>query len=172
MAVQSTPVHNTAIRQHRGRIHWDRVPLVALGLVILGLWWAAGGRWTIDGLPLLINEILKFFHVSTRLAPLTDPRWYLFLFWLPLLISFAEHRYAPWRRLAWSVIMIFVVGVWLTVSGLDLGSTWLAITNPSPDDWLIAQQLAAIKPLAALWCVLTTFAPEVGMTVLWWWLRE
>jgi hypothetical protein len=154
------------------RIHWDRVPLTLFGFVILGLWWAAGGRWTIDGLPLLTNEILKFFHISARLAPLTDPRWYLLLCWLPLLISFAEHRYAPWRRLAWSIIMVFVIGVWLVVSGLDLGSTWMAVTHPSPDDLPIARQVAASMPLAAVWSIFTTFVPEVGMSVLWWWLWE
>lgn len=169
MAVTSRP----AQVQKRGKaVHWDRLPIVLLGWLLLGLWWAAGARWTIDGLPLLINEVFRFFHVSARLGAVADWRWYLWLIWLPPLISFAEHRYAPWKRLAWSVIMIWVIGVWLIVSGLDFGSTFLAVTHPSLEDWLIAQQLAAFKPLAAVWATLTTFAPELGMAALWWWLRE
>jgi len=167
-------VRSEATKPSRARrFHWDRLPLVALGFVVLGLWWGFGGKWTIDGLPLFINEvILKSFHVGFRFGAIARPVWYAVLCWVPFVISFAEHKYAPWRSLAWSLIMVYVIGVWLIVSGLDFGSTFLALTHPAPDDSLIAQQVATIKPLAALWALLTTFAPEIGMSVLWGWLWE
>jgi hypothetical protein len=156
----------------RRRLRWDRVPAVLLGWAILGLWWLVGGRWTIDGLPLLLNEVFAFFRVPIALAPIRAWQWYVALCWLPFIISFVEHRYAPWRRLAWSVIMVWVVVVWLVASGVDLGSTWLAMIHPPPDAYPLTRQVAAIKPLAFVWSVATTFAPEIGIAMLWRWLRE
>lgn len=170
-AVPSAAPRATRARAVR-RFHWDRLPLVSLGMLLLGVWWAAGGKWTIDGLPLLINVFFAFFHISIRLAPLTNPVWYALLCWLPFGISIAEHKYAPWRSLRWSLIMIYVIGVWLIVCGMDFGSTFLAVTHPTPDAWLLSRQVAALMPLAALWSLLTTFAPEIGMSVLWWWVWE
>lgn len=153
-------------------IHWDRVPLVLLGWLLFVLWWAAGGKYTIDGLPLLSNEIFAFFRAPFKLALIADWHWYLWLCWLPVVISLAERRYAPWRRLAWSFIMVWIVFVWAVVSGVDATSTYLAVTNPAPDAYLLSRQLAAIKPLAGLWSVATTFLPETGIAILWWWLRK
>ena len=156
------------------RFHWDRLPLVVFGYAILALWWAAGGKWTIEGTPLLLNEVFNFFHISFRLKPIADPAWYLWLCWLPLGISYIEHIYAPWR--AWKkwgiLVLIFVVGVWLIVTAADWGSTWQAITHPAPDAWLIARQIARVPLLAGVWVSLTTFVPEVGFAVLTWWLWE
>jgi hypothetical protein len=156
------------------RFHWERLPLVLFGYAILALWWAAGGKWTIEGMPLLLNEVFNFFHVSIRLAPITWPGWYAWLAWLPLGISFVEHKYSPWHAWGkWSILSLcFVFGVWLVVTGADWGSTWQAITHPAPDDWLIARQVAAIPLAAALWVTLTTFVPEIGFAVLSWWLWE
>lgn len=155
-----------------GRVHWDRIPVVFLGTCILGLWWLAGGKYTIDGLPLLVNEIAAFFRIPVRLPPITDWHWYLRLCWLPFFISVLERRYAPWRRLTASGIMIWILLVWLIVSGVDAGSTWLAVTHPPADAYTVSRQLAAIRPLAAAWSVATTFLPEIGIGALWWWLRK
>jgi hypothetical protein len=152
-------------------IHWERLPVVLLGCTILALWWATGAKYTIDGLPLLLNEVAAFFRAPVQLGQVTDWRWYILMAWLPITISIAERRYAPWRRLTLSSIMIWVIGVWLIVSGIDAGSTWLAVTHPPDDAYTITKQIAAIKPLAAAWSVATTFAPEIGFGALLWWLR-
>jgi hypothetical protein len=156
------------------RFHWDRVPLAVLGFFILGLWWLAGGKWTIDGTPLLINAIFDFFKVPAELPPVSHWLVYILLCWLPILISIAEHRYAPWRGLRrWSILVVpFIVGIWLIVMAADWSSTWMAVTHPEPGAWLIAEQVAAITPLAAAWVTLTTFIPEMGFAVLVGWLWE
>lgn len=158
----------------RKRFHWERLPLAIFGYLIFGLWGMAGGKWTIDGTPLLINEVFNFFHITTRLAPITWPGWYAWLIWLPLGISFVEHKYSPWRAWGrWGILsLIVVIAVWLVVSSVDWGTTWLAITHPADDAWLIAQQVAAIRPVAAIWVTLTTFIPEIGIALLYWWLWE
>lgn len=153
-------------------VNWERVPIVLLGTLILGLWWLAGGKYTIDGLPLLGNEILAFLRAPRLFQPVTNWRVYVALCWLPLVISLAERRYAPWRRLTFSTIMLWVLLVWLIVSGIDAGSTYLAVTNPPRDAYLFSRQLAAIKPLAVAWSLMTTFLPEAGIGALWWWLRR
>lgn len=160
-----------ATHAQRGLLRYDRLPVALVGFLLLALWWAVGGRYTIDGTPLLINAILAFFHVSARLGAVTDPAWYLKLCWVPLLISWIERRNRPRWGMAWNVAMVYAVGIWLLVSGGDLGSTWLAITHPEPDAWPLAQQVATIPLLAVLWTVATTFAPEIGFAALWKYLR-
>lgn len=156
------------------RFHWDRLPLVIFGFAILALWWAAGGKWTIEGMPLLLNEIFNFFHVSFRLAPIIWAGWYAWLIWLPLGISYVEHKYSPWRAWRkWGILSLMgVLVVWLVVTAADWSSTWLAITHPAKDDWLIARQVAAVPFAAGVWVTMTTFLPEVGFAVLYWWLWE
>lgn len=172
MTVRSEHIKDGQRVERVSLIHWERLPIVLLGWLLLGLWWLVGGKYTIDGLPLLSNEVLAFFRAPQVFEPVTDWRIYVVLCWLPFLISVAERRYAPWRRLALSAIMVWVLVVWLVVSGLDAGSTWLAVTHPPADAYTFSKQLAAIKPLAAVWSIMTTFLPETGIGALWWWLRR
>lgn len=169
--VRGVPLKDGQTIGRQRLFHWDRLPMVLLGWTVLALWWAAGAKYTIDGLPLLINESAAFFRVPLTLGQVTDWRWYVLMAWLPVMISVAERRYAPWRRLTLSSIMIWVIGVWLIVSAVDAGSTWLAVTHPPADSYTITKQIAAIRPLAATWSIVTTFAPEIGMGALLWWLR-
>jgi len=155
----------------RTLLRYDRIPVALVGFLLLSLWWAVGGRYTIDGTPLLINAIFEFFYIRARLGGVTDPQWYLKLCWVPLLISWIERRNRPRLGMAWNVAMVYAVGIWLIVSGADLGSTWLAITHPEPTAWPLAQQVATIPLLAVLWTVATTFAPEIGFVALWKYLR-
>lgn len=171
MTVRSTPLHDGKPIVHSG-IRWERLPIVLIGWTILALWWAVGAKYTIDGLPLLLNEIAAFFRAPAFARPITDWHWYVYLCWLPVLISLAERHYAPWRRLTLSAIMIWVLGAWLIVSLVDAGSTWLAVTHPPDDSYTITKQIAAIKPLAAAWSIVTTFLPETGFAALLWWLRR
>lgn len=153
-------------------LNWDRVPGWIIGSLLLGLWWAIGGKYTIEGLPLLGNLVFGWFHVPIRVAPITDGMWYLRLFWIPLLISFVERQYRPWRRRdILSRERLWLLLLWLVTIGIDAGSTFLAIRNPAPDAWTLTQQVAAAAPLALLWALLTTFGPESGLSWLWKWLR-
>lgn len=159
-------------RPARRAFAWDRIPLALLGSFFLLLWWAAGGKYTIDGLPLLLNEIAAFFRAPVRLGPIADWRWYVILAWLPVLISIVERRFVPWRRAASGGTMVWMVGVWLAVAGVDALSTWLAITRPSADAYRISRQIAALPEVAVAWALATTFLPEIGMVALWRGLRR
>lgn len=150
---------------------YDRVPLALFGYFILSLWWAAGARYTIDGAPLLFNAIAEFFHSSARVSPITDPQWYLKLCWAPILISYIERRNRPWKGFAWSVVVLYATLIWLIVTGIDLGSTYLAVTMPDENAWALAQQVARIPLLSVAWSVATTFGPEIGFAALWKYMR-
>lgn len=169
--VRSEVIQNGQAIRRVPRVRWERVPIVLFGWLFLGLWWGAGGRFTIDGLPLFFNTVLGFFRAPEVFRPITDWHWYLYLCWLPILISVIERRNRPRRGLAWSVILVYAIGVWVLVSVIDLGSTWLAVTNPPADAWLLTRQVAAVKPIAGVWTVATTFLPELGMAALWRYVR-
>jgi hypothetical protein len=166
------PVGVKTAKARPSLLNWDRVPGWLIGSALLGLWWAIGGKYTIEGLPLLGNLVFGWFHVPIRVAPITDGMWYLRLFWIPLLISFVERQYRPWRRRdILSRERLWLLLLWLVTIGIDAGSTFLAIRNPAPDAWTLTQQVAAAAPLALIWAFLTTFGPESGLSWLWKWLR-
>lgn len=146
---------------------YERLPVVLIGLPIFAGWWVMGGKYTIDGTPLLLNMLLDFLRLGARVASITDGYWYLYLAWLPLLISFIERRNRPRKELAFSSATVVVLVVWAIASLYDLGTTYIAVTTPAPDAWLITQQIGAYRPIAAIWTGLTTFAPEIGIIALW-----
>lgn len=154
-----------------GLLRYDRVPLALVGFLVLALWWAVGGRYTIDGGPLLLNTILAFFRSSARVGLIADPVWYLRLCWVPVVISIIERKNRPRRGMAWNVAMVYAVLIWFLVSAADFSSTYLAVTNPELNAWPIAMQIAQSRPLATLWSVATTFAPEIGFAALWRFMR-
>jgi hypothetical protein len=173
--VKSAPLTNgksPGKKTAAGGTVWERLPGWLIGSLLLGLWWAIGGKYTIEGLPLLGNLFFGWFHVPVRIAPITDGRWYLWLCWLPLLISFVERQYRPWTsRAILARERFWLVLLWLAVVALDAGATYLAVRNPAPDAWTLTQQVAASWALAATWSLMTTFGPESGLSWLWRWLR-
>jgi hypothetical protein len=163
-------------RKARPRFHWDRFVPASFGLLILGLWWLAGARWTIDGAPLLLNVFLDFlrFPADWRFAPVTTFAPYLWFCWLPIGISIVEHVYAPWRnsRRSGILVLLFLVLIWFIVTSGDWSSTYLALKHPQPGAWPLTLQIASSPLLAGVLTTLTTFVPEIGISVLLWWLRE
>lgn len=145
---------------------YDRLPVVLIGLPIFAGWWIMGGKYTIDGTPLLINMLLDFLRLGARVSPITDGRWYALLAWLPILVSIIERRNRPRRGLAFTSTTVVVLAVWAIASLYDLGTTYIAVTTPAPDAWLLTQQIGAYRPVAALWTGATTFLPEIGIVAL------
>jgi hypothetical protein len=168
--VTSEPlVNGTPISKHRANRATGilaNIPVVLFGVLIFGLWWAVGGKYTIDGLPLLINFIGSLFHARLGLQAVTDWHTYLYLCWIPVCMSvverFARPDSAHRRGIAWRGILVLGV-VWLVVSALDFGSTYMAVTTPAVDAWYITRQVAASRPVAATWAAITTFLPEVAL---------
>lgn len=168
MNVQSRP-----ITTRRSSVLWERLPTALLGWFFLSLWWIVGAKYTIDGLPMFLNTmVFQFLHIPIALPNVTDWHWYLYLAWLPVLISIVERRNRPRLALARSAHILYALGVWIIVCGIDLGSTWMAVTNPPDDAFRISQQVARIGPLALIWTAITTFLPEIGFGALWRYLRS
>ncbi len=153
-------------RTHTAARVASNIPVTLFGVLIFGLWWAVGGKYTIDGLPLLINWAGDLFHFRAGLSAITDWHAYLYLSWIPICMSFVERTSRPdkaiRRSLAWYGILI-LIAVWLVVSALDFGSTYMAVTTPAPGAWAITKQVATITPLAVAWSSVTTFLPEAAL---------
>lgn len=173
---RSEPIRNgvvvdAPVRQYikTSRRYAANIPVVLFGVFIFGLWWAIGAKYTVDGLPLLINTIASWFHIAARLLPVTDWHTYLYLCWIPIFMSLVERTSRPDKAirkpLAWYGILVLIV-VWLVVSALDFGSTYMAVTTPAPDSWYIARQVATIKPIAVFWSGITTFLPEAALVAV------
>lgn len=145
---------------------YERLPVVIIGLPIFVGWWIMGGKYTIDGTPLLANLLLDFLRIGARVPIISDGRYYLFLVWLPLLVSIIERRNRPRRGLALSNATVVVLAVWAIASLYDLGTTYIAVTTPAPDAWLITQQLGGSRIAASIWTGMTTFLPEIGIVAL------
>jgi hypothetical protein len=171
-AVTSKALTSGKSQARKGLIAWDRLPAWLIGSLILALWWAIGGKYTIEGLPLLGNLVFEWFHVPVQLAPIRDGRWYAYLCWLPVIISFVERQYRPWTdRAILKRERLWLLLLWLVVIAIDAGSTYLAIRNPAPNAWTLTKQVATLAPLAVTWSLLTTFGPESGLSWLWRYLR-
>ena len=171
-ATKAAPTKAKAAHR-RSLLPWDRVPAFLLGVFLLLIWWAFGAKYTIDGLPLLVNLFAGWFHLPVQLAPISDGTWYLRLAWLPILISFVERQYQPWRRRdILSRKAYWLLLTWLAVIAIDFGSTYLAIRSPAGDAWPLTITIATVAPLAIGWSLLTTFGPESGLSWLWRWLRS
>lgn len=172
VAAKGTPT-KPKTAYHRSLLPWDRVPAFLLGMFLLLIWWAFGARYTIDGLPLLVNLFAGWFHLPVLLPPIDNGIWYLRLCWLPILISFVERQYQPWRRRdILSRKAYWLPLIWLVVIAIDFGSTFLAILNPADDAWPLTITVATVVPLAIGWSLLTTFGPESGLSWFWRWLRS
>jgi hypothetical protein len=147
----------------------ENIPVVLFGVVIFGLWWAIGGKYTIDGAPLLLNSVAGWFHYHPNLRPVTDWHTYLHLCWVPVCVSFVERTSRPDKAirkpLAWYGILI-LIAVWLIVSALDFGSTYMAVTTVAPDAWLLTRQVANTPFLAIGWSGITTFLPEAALVAV------
>jgi hypothetical protein len=158
--------------QGKAGLRWDRLPMWLIGSAILGWWWLVGGKYTVDGAPLLLNQMLHFLHLPLALAPITHGAWYLILAWLPCSISYVERRYAPWRQVAIDGTIFLIVAVWLIVAAGDGFSTYLAVTHPPADALALSRQVAQSPAAAAVWSFATTFLPEIGLALLWRWFRR
>jgi hypothetical protein len=151
---------------------YDRIPTALFGFAVFGLWWAVGGKYTIDGTPLALNWILRLFHGPAAFSPVTDWHLYIYLIWIPVCMSVVERRNAPRKGIAYYGILSVAFFVWCIVATLDFGSTYMAITNPDPNAIVLAYQIANTPLLAVLWTSATTFLPEACLTLTWRYLSK
>lgn len=153
---------------------WQNIPMVILGFGLLVLpSWVYAGKTTIDGTPLFFNMVTDWLHIPLNVPRVTSWEWYVALCWLPMLYSWVERRNVPVRRiegaLMWASFGVMVT--WLAVSGTDVASTYLAVTNPELNAWQISKDVSTVPLLAAIWSGILTFGPEalgaLLVTTLW-----
>lgn len=155
--VQSAPMGQSATRTTQGGK--PQMGLYALAVVLLvfgALGWLAGGKYTVEGWVVALNMFARWIGIDQQLAV---PRGW----WLVGAVALSGVIYSSVEMLALRTTVqrmpSFWIG-WLLIVITDIGSTLLGVLNPAPDAAPILRQLAQIVPLAIVWSILLTFAPE------------
>jgi hypothetical protein len=148
----------------RARAARPGASLWSLGVVAIilgGVLWLIGARYTLEGWVYALNLGLEFTRLPAR-VPSPAGWWWLLALPLGIIYSVAEVMIPfgvprSWHHAPQWVLMLIALGV---VHGSDVGSTFLGYMVPSPSPWpLHAWAVAAIWP-SFVWAALLTYIPE------------
>jgi len=136
--------------------------VVFIGMIISASVWLIGARWTIDGIVVLYNWFLTFFHASA-LSPMS-PSWdtYGKLFVVPIAFSLVEW-FAPFKRTAgvWYFSNTPHWLIWFTVMIFDFYTTYVGIgVTPGNESPTIVRQVATSTVLSVMLAAALTIGPE------------
>lgn len=133
--------------------------MLPLGIVLFvfgALGWIAGGKYTVEGWVVALNMFGRWVGVTQQL---TTPRgWWLVGAIVASGLVYSKVELMVWKRAVYRSVA-FWIG-WGLIFLSDLGSTVIGVVNPAPDAALVFHQLAALAPLAIIWSVVLTVAPE------------
>ncbi|NNJ10602.1 hypothetical protein EKD04_009700 [Chloroflexales bacterium ZM16-3] len=144
-----------------------------VGMLMSAVIWVLGARWTVDGLIVMFNAILRFLNMSYQ-API-PPAFlvYAFLCPLPIIFSVVEWR-VPFKRTdgEWYFANPGAWVVWMGVGLFDWYTTYLGLgVNPGPGSPTIMSQVAASSVLRGLVSAVLTAGPEWLARTMWDMLR-
>lgn len=125
-------------------------------LIIGGLLWLAGAKYTLMGWVAGLNWFLGWLALPARI-PVPVGWWVLLLVPVGLLYSVIEVK-RPWRHGRTRSALYYVIWTFLVFS--DVITTFLGVVNPTVGAWELSRQVAVLWPLAFVWAVTLTFLPE------------
>lgn len=142
-------------------LHWRGVGIFSI--VVGGVLWLIGARYTVMGLPTVIEALFGRFNIALR--PELPTGWPLLYLTIAIgaIISAAEFGCYPRRRFfdhaIGAGVALFLI--WLTANAADLSSTYTGVTEITPamnanDTWVATHQWAA-----AIWTLFLTYVPEL-----------
>lgn len=160
--VRSEPLSNgkPVAKAPRGGGMW---PLAIVLLVFGALGWLAGGKYTVEGWVVALNMFARWVGVTQQL-PVPRGWWLVGAVILSGLV-YSRVELLAWRKNAQRLPQ-FWIG-WALIVLTDLGSTLLGVLNPQQDAAPVFHQLAAALPVAILWAVILTAAPEYLILGAW-----
>lgn len=133
-----------------------------MGMLISATIWTIGAKWTLDGLLVLFNGILRFLNSSYQVPVPPVFQVYVSLALLPVIFSAVEWR-VPFKQVGdeWYFSKPGAWVVWSIVSLFDAYTTYLGLgVDPGPEGMTVLRQLAvSVVPRAMLALVLTA-GPE------------
>jgi hypothetical protein len=140
---------------------------VGLFLLIIGTpLWIVGARYTVDGAIVAINWFLNWLTIPHQVH---RPQWEGYLLWIAaagLAFSIIEVRHRP-RRIPKNNKEALTGAAWCIAVVIDLGTTYLAVTNPGRGAWPITYWIAGNITAAGAWTILATFGPEWAIMGAW-----
>jgi hypothetical protein len=140
-----------------------------VGMLISAVIWVLGARWTVDGLIVMFNGVLRFLNMSYQ-API-PPAFlvYAILCPLPLIFSLVEWR-IPFKRVdaVWQFAKPGAWVVWIAVGLFDWYTTYLGLgVDPGTEAPTIMRQLAASSVLRGVLSAVLTAGPEWLARSMW-----
>ena len=144
-------------------IQWNVVVICGFGILIGAAIWTIGARYTIDGVMVLLNQLLGFLRVPWRIPPVL-PYWiYLICLPLPVGCSFVEWKYGPvWRdqRGRWHMQPAEFLLTWTIIVVVDLVSTFTGVSIKDSETPYLVIQIVSTTFGAGLLTAILTFGPE------------
>ena len=147
-----------------------------VGVVLGGLLWFAGAKYTVEGGPIVANFLLSFFRLPF-VVPQPDG---LTTLWLAApvgaLFSYIEFQAkirsrfdAMMKTKRWNLSIIILS--WMAFVAYDVLSTIAGVVTASSNGWAIHVWIAANPIPLTLWSMFLTFMPEIGLRLSWRMLR-
>jgi hypothetical protein len=132
-----------------------------VGWAIAGIAWVIGARFTIDGLVVAANFLLRFLQIAVVLP--ASPWWYALLWPVPLWFSSIEWGDNPVqlvKREGWTLAMLGAACIWLIVVGADAATTFAGIDVAKANAGTVAHFFVDTLIGLALVTAFFTFWPE------------
>ncbi|MBX0328253.1 hypothetical protein K2Z83_11250 [Oscillochloris sp. ZM17-4] len=172
MSVKSRdPNAPTPLRYEPGGITGFAIGLV--GMLMSTIVWVLGARWTVDGLIVMFNAVLRFLNASYQAPIPPHVLVYVILSPMPLIFSVVEWR-LPFRRISdeWQFAKPGAWLVWGGVFAFDWYTTYLGLgVDPGEGSVRFMRQIAASTVVRTLVALVLTAGPEWLAREMWAQLR-
>ncbi len=169
-ALKDGQVVHDQVRDAAQQLSWRAAGLFAI--VVGGVFWLIGARYTVFGAPLVIAHLLALFGI---VAPITLPiGWPLLGLTVAIgaIVSLMEFGARPRRAFFARSLLIGAVllFLWALVNSGDFASTAMAVFYPGADASAAAQWVAGTPLAAMVWTGFLTWTPELLIMAGWRWL--
>lgn len=142
---------------------------LSVALLVFGLiGWLAGGKYTVEGWVVALNMFARWIGVDGQLA--TPRGWVLIACVIGVSLVYSKVELLAWRKNVQRMPVFWLA--WMLIGFTDVGSTLLGVLTPASDAPAVFVQIAAVLPLAILWALVLTVAPEYMILGAWRLLRR
>lgn len=152
----------SAVRIHAVEKFIATVMAVVIGIAIACYIWVIGARYTVDGVIVVSNWILRFFDAPVQIGLPLPYHMYFYLLFIPLAYSIVEFRVVVREKVEgvtyWAPpAMLFV---WLVVITMDLTTTFSGTGVARSDAGPVALWFAGNAAARGIATAVLTFLPE------------
>lgn len=158
-----TESNNVTSRALRTPIQLDEIAIKIAALCIIIPVWLADGKYSLDGIVSLSGVFRSWVGIP---AVVIDPAWGQWAYLIGIVLTamiFTRIEISQWglvKQQRWRVVGAGVLLVWAIANAIDLGTTWLGVTDTHDDMLAIQYWIATNPPASIAWSILVTYLPE------------